>query len=1090
MKYRGVSLITHCCLAVMMTTFGWAVEPQDLIFSQYIEGSGYNKVVEIYNGTDQTIDLADYRVLAYHNGATDPTYEIPLEGQLDAGGILVVSNPGASQEILDLVDITDSGLNFNGDDTLLLVSLEDTVVDSIGQIGIDPGSEWGEGLASTKDHTLIRSPEVCQGDQDPEDTFEPAMTWIGYEKDSLVDLGVHSVECQSLPSQYTSIIDIQSSIEDGTDIPLYAGEVVKIRGIVTAAFENGFFVQGDGEAAWNGIYVYLPSGDSLPEVGDLVVVDGLVKEYYGLTELVEATYSRASSKNDLPEPVILSTAEISSEKWEGVLAQVNDVRVVDADLGYGEWSIDDGTGSARVDDRGTYSFKPETGDTLPHVRGVVDFSHGFFKIQPRADEDLGGANVPGTLTSIHEVQGSGLQSPMSGKTVTIEGVVVGDFQESGELKGFFIQEEVGDMDDDPLTSEGIFVYNDGYPVAVGDRVQLTGEVAEFYENTQVKNISALTVVDSGNVLPPATHISLPFADEDYLERYEGMLVFFPQILTVSENYNLGRYGELILSFNRIWNPTTVVSPGDEANALKALNDRNRLVLDDGSTQQNPDPVIYPAPELHGENTVRSGDTVADLSGVLYFSYGNYRVQATSSPAFKNNNPRTDTPEDAGGRLKVASFNVLNYFTTLDDENCPYQGGCRGADSQEEFLRQRAKIIKAIIAVDADILGLVELENDPADKPLEDLVQGLNDEAGAPVYKAIVTGAIGDDAIKVGMIYKSSTVAPEGDFALLDSSVDPAFIDTKNRPVLAQSFVERATREKLTIAVNHLKSKGSDCNELNDPDMGDGQGNCNKTRTAAAMALARWLNTDPTGSNDPDMLVIGDLNAYAKEDPVVALENSGYVNLLDSYIGTDAYSYVFYGQAGYLDHAMANNSLVNQVTGVTEWHINADEPRVLDYNTEFKSERQVVDYFTESPYRSSDHDPIVIGLNLNSASVSSICSTLGDNNSSRRADVDIFKFYGHKGDRIVLSLSPKEPTYSEGEIVAMTLKDSIKGARLYKRCKGRIGKKLRAKLPADGFYHVKVSETVKIKEKKRFLGKYCLAIESSAVHHLKPAALIE
>ena len=141
-------------------------------------------------------------------------------------------------------------------------------------------------------------------------------------------------------------------------------------------------------------------------------------------------------------------------------------------------------------------------------------------------------------------------------------------------------------------------------------------------------------------------------------------------------------------------------------------------------------------------------------------------------------------------------------------------------------------------------------------------------------------------------------------------------------------------------MNHLKSKGSDCNAVGDPDTGDGQGNCNVTRTNAATALANWLATDPTGSGDPDFLIIGDLNSYAKEDPIKALEADGYTNLTASFQGPEAYSYVFDGQSGYLDHALANAALDPQVTGVTEWHINADEPIVLDYNTNFKSANHV------------------------------------------------------------------------------------------------------------------------------------------------------
>ena len=190
------------------------------------------------------------------------------------------------------------------------------------------------------------------------------------------------------------------------------------------------------------------------------------------------------------------------------------------------------------------------------------------------------------------------------------------------------------------------------------------------------------------------------------------------------------------------------------------------------------------------------------------------------------------------------------------------------------------------------------------------------------------------------------------------AVDPTFIDTRNRPALAQTFEEKAGGEKFTAAINHLKSKGSACDDMGDPDVGDGQGTCNKTRTAAAKAEAEWLATDPTGSGDPDMLILGDLNAYAMEDPISALQEEGYTNLVAKYGGMYAYSYVFFGQAGYLDHSLANMPLAPQVTGTTVWHINADEPSALDYNSYNQP-----GLYKPDAYRSSDHDPVLVGLQL-------------------------------------------------------------------------------------------------------------------------------
>jgi uncharacterized protein len=207
----------------------------------------------------------------------------------------------------------------------------------------------------------------------------------------------------------------------------------------------------------------------------------------------------------------------------------------------------------------------------------------------------------------------------------------------------------------------------------------------------------------------------------------------------------------------------------------------------------------------------------------------------------------------------------------------------------------------------------------------------------------------------------ASVTPTGVTAVLNS---PDFVNAgdavpRNRPALAQAFVQ-PNRARFVVAVNHLKSKSGACGT---PDAGDGQGDCNAVRTRAANELATWLASDPTDTGEGDILIVGDLNAYAKEDPVTALVGRGYTNLIASRIGQQAYSFVFDGQWGYLDHALASSSLGSQVTGVAEWHINADEPNVLDYNTNFKSPGQIISLYSPDQYRAADHDPVIVGLEL-------------------------------------------------------------------------------------------------------------------------------
>jgi predicted extracellular nuclease len=575
------------------------------------------------------------------------------------------------------------------------------------------------------------------------------------------------------------------------------------------------------------------------------------------------------------------------------------------------------------------------------------------------------------FTPIYTVQGDGTASPLAGTEVAVEGVVVGDFQNNGEpdngdLNGFHVQDPTGDGD--AATSDGIFVFAPGgMDVAAGDAVRVRGSVSEFFGLTEI-TASQIWLCSTGNSVAP-TALSLPVTSVDDFEAYEGMYVTFPQALTIVEYFNFDRFGEIVLGSERRLTPTAEFEPGPEALAAEAAYRRDRIVLDDGRTNQNPDPAIHPnGLEFNLSNLFRGGDTVEGVTGVLDYSFGEYRVQPTQGANYAVVNSRPAAPDAVGGTATVASFNVLNYFSTLDNSG-PICGpeanqGCRGADTPEEFTRQRDKIIAALAAIDADIVGLIEIENDAGDAAVADLVSGLNDATSAGTFDYIATGAIGADAIRVALIYKPGSVTPAGDFAILDGSVDPRFLDGLNRPVLAQTFMDNAVGGVVTVAVNHLKSKGSDCNDIGDPDPGDGSGNCNGTRTAAAEALVDWLATDPTGSGSNNVLIVGDLNSYDKEDPIDAIRDGGYADLVYDILGEGAYGYVFDGRIGYLDHALASAGLVDdaQVTGTTIWHINADEPDLIDYDMSFKRDAQDAIYAPDV-YRSSDHDPVIVGLDL-------------------------------------------------------------------------------------------------------------------------------
>jgi uncharacterized protein len=606
---------------------------------------------------------------------------------------------------------------------------------------------------------------------------------------------------------------------------------------------------------------------------------------------------------------------------------------------------------------------------------VMNFTVGFTALD----------HCTASYTPIYTIQGSGLSTPIPGNVRT-RGVVVGDFEGSSGQQGFYMQDVSGDGD--PATSDGIFVFTGSSDlVSVGQLVSVTGVAGERFDQTSITGsttstaVPAETVVNCGTGSVTATDVTMPFADADYPERFEGMLVNFPQTLVISEYFNYERFGEMVIALplageTRPFTGTSIDEPGASALARAEANSLRRITLDDTLGIQNPPTLRHPnGATFDLNNRFRGGDTVKNAVGVLGYDFGLYRIQPTGPATYNAVNPRPASPEPVGGTVRVAAMNTLNFFVTLDttasDSGSGPCGGnanldCRGADADQplEFTRQRDKLLTALTGLDADIIGLNELENTPNVEPLASITSGM------PGYAYINTGTIGTDAIKVGLIYRSAVVTPVGAFQILDSTDDSRFIDTKSRPSLAQTFMVNATGAKFTVAVNHLKSKGSACDDVGDPDLDDGQGNCSQTRRAAAEALVDWLATDPTGSGDADFIIMGDLNSYAQEDTIDEIRagsddtvgtNDDFTNLISLFHGPFAYSYTFDGAAGYLDHALANASLLGQVTGAADWHINSDEPDIFDYDTTFKPPGQEALYEVNA-FRTSDHDPVVVGLN--------------------------------------------------------------------------------------------------------------------------------
>jgi len=891
---------------VMAPLAASAATPSDLFISEYVEGTSNNKALEIYNGTGTSVDLGagSYNVQVYSNGSATAGTTIDLTGTLASGDVFVVAQSSANAAILAQADVTSTAGLWNGDDAIALRK-GTTVLDVFGQVGVDPGSAWGTGTTSTVDHTLRRMAGICAGDPNGGNAFDPAVQWDGFAVDTFGGLGAHTSTCIAEPQP--------------DEAPVVAS------------------------------YTPSPGAVAQPDVSPTI------------------TFS---------EPVALGGGAISLDcSLSGAVA-------TSVTGGPTTWTVDPAA-DLLPGDACTLRLRA---DRVTDVD--TDDPPDMMEAEASTTFTVADSCAAAT-TSIPKIQGSGETSPLAGTKVTTRGVVVGDYEgPSPALRGFYLQDPTGDGD--PATSDAVFVFNSGNQdlVHLGDLVTVTGTAGENQGQTQV-SVSAATVVVCGAGTVTPTDVQLPMASATAFERYEGMLVRMAQELTVTEHFQLGRFGQVVLSSGgRLPQPTNVVRPGPDAVALQAQNTLNRLIVDDATQASNPDPIVFGrgGQPLSASNTLRGGDTTSNPVGVMTYTWagnaasGNaYRLRPlqalNGSIEFTAANPRPTEPDAVGGDVRAVGMNLLNYFNTFSGCRLGTQGAtadCRGADNATEFDRQSRKTVAAITAMDPDVIGVNEIENDGygPDSALADLVGRLNDATAPGTYAYIdadaETGqvdALGTDAIKVGQIYQPAEVTPVGDTGVLNST---AFVNggdsgPRNRASLAQAYRVNATGGVFIADINHLKSKGSACDEA---DRGDGQANCAAVRTAAAEALTAWLDSDPTGTGDRDVLMLGDYNSYSKEDPVVAIEQAGYTNLVADRVGPDAYSYAFDGQWGYLDYAFGSQSLRSQVTGVTEYHINADEPSVLDYNTDFKSAAQRASLYAPDQYRVSDHDPVVVGLSPN------------------------------------------------------------------------------------------------------------------------------
>ncbi|WP_102509259.1 ExeM/NucH family extracellular endonuclease [Sanguibacter massiliensis] len=680
------------------------------------------------------------------------------------------------------------------------------------------------------------------------------------------------------------------------------------------------------------------------------------------------------------------------------------------------------------------------------------------------EEPTGGPGDGALERTIAQIQGTGDATPLAGKLVRTKGVVTAAY-ETGGFNGIVVQTPGADTT--PDASDAVFVYlgsgNGAGGHAIGDHVIVTGTAAEFNGLTQIAGPGLKVVADpygTGDAVP--LEIAWPEKDTDR-EAIESMLIAPQGAMTVSNTYSTNQYGEVGLAVGTtpLRQPTDLARPGSaEAADVAADNTARGVVLDDGastnftsSANQSQTP-----PYVSLVDPVRVGAKVTfDAPLVVDFRNNTWKLNPTSqvTPGHETasfEDTRTDKPSAASlgdGDLTVASFNVLNYFTTLGKDvagctpytdragrgitvkSCPGNGP-RGAWDEASLARQEAKIVAAIDALDASVVGLMEIENsaklgETPDEAVATLVAALNAKAGTNRWDYVRSSAdlppvSEQDVITNAMIFQEDEVTPVGpSLALgdLSGSGEP-FVNA--REPLGQAFAPAGGGEPFLAVVNHFKSKGSAGPLQGDEDSGDGQGASNASRKAQATALAAWVPTAladlaSAGHTVNDVALLGDFNSYAQEDPIDVLREAGYTNAQVKNPATE-YSYSFSGLSGSLDHVLLNASMLERATGADIWNINAPESIALEYSR-YNSHGKL--FYDESAFRSSDHDPVIAAFQANDASATSKLTFLNINDFHGRIDSNTVKFAG--------TIEQLRKSAGEGSTLFLSAGDNI-GASLF------------------------------------------------------------
>jgi predicted extracellular nuclease len=517
-------------------------------------------------------------------------------------------------------------------------------------------------------------------------------------------------------------------------------------------------------------------------------------------------------------------------------------------------------------------------------------------------------------TPISGVQGDSAVSPILGQQVTVSGIVT---LIQGN-QGFYIEEPYSDTD---YLSSNV-VSSRGTVSEIGDG---------RHSLTALTDVTALILCASDRALP-LTDINLPLTGPER-EALEGMRVQVNGPLVATDVFQFGRR-KFTLSGNGLqYVPTEVEEPGPNTVKLLALNRAFALPAMLQDSVESPRELV-------------SGTSFEHIMGVFAHDNRGLRVSLESMTGYSS--PGYESPAVADADvLRIVSMNLHNYFNG-DGKGSGFPTD-RGAETAADFEQQRHRIGAAIGVLEPHVLGVMELENDGfgSNSAARDLIHlaSLSTRQKWAVARPVEEN-IGNHVITVGLLYRTDRLEPIGPAQTLTG---PEF--ELSRPPLAQLFQIKPGSGTILIVVNHLKSKGSCPESGADSDQKDGQACWNHTRRVSVEKMAAWVKKIAASAETDNILILGDMNAYRLEDPIVTMRKAGFTELMDTRLEFTTqkipYSFAWYGQHGTLDYAFSSDALLGRVRQAFIWNVNAAQPANME--------------LPEPWLRFSDHDPVVVDI---------------------------------------------------------------------------------------------------------------------------------